>query len=78
MSRDVRPVTNTRAAATRAAATTSEDAPASRPTGLTRKRASITYASDASIAYLVKNFTSGKTRPFWPESAESTPLRMPR
>jgi hypothetical protein len=39
-------------------ATTSEDAPAQTATGGNRKRAIITYAATASIAYLVKNFTS--------------------
>src|SRR5438552_11489823 len=39
-------------------ATTSEDAPATTARGGRPKRAIITYATAASIAYLVKNFTS--------------------
>jgi mannose-6-phosphate isomerase-like protein (cupin superfamily) len=40
---------------------TSDDAPANTATGGSRKRAIITYATAASIPYLVKNFTSPRT-----------------
>ena len=45
-----------------------------------RKRAIITYAATASIAYLVKNFTSAQPRPAVPEpppDAASTSASMP-
>ncbi len=60
------------------AATTGEDAPTISPTGLTRKRASITYATEASIAYLVKNFTSVKAPGFWPAMAWFTAPLTPQ
>ena len=54
------------------AATRIEVAPTITPIGCRRKRASITYATKASIAYLVKNFTSGQMRVFVPEFVRFT------
>ena len=59
-------------------ATNSEDAPAITAIGGRRKRASITYAATASIAYLVKNFTSARTRPGTSDDAAQTPFFKPR
>src|SRR5579864_961974 len=60
---------------------TSEDAPANTAIGGMRKRAIITYAARASIAYLVKNFTNCRTRcprpPPAPANASTPPL-IPR
>ena len=63
-----------------------EDAPATTATGGSRKRAIITYAAAASIAYLVKNFTSpmaarprpARTSPPTVPTSASIPALMPR
>jgi hypothetical protein len=65
-------------------ATTSEEAPANTASGGSRKRAIITYAATASIAYLVKNFTSPIAvfirvpPPVAPASNASIPPLIPR
>src|SRR5437588_459648 len=60
---------------------TSEDAPATTATGGRRKRTTITPATAASIAYLVKNFTSPAARrpprPRRPSASDAHPRGQP-